>query len=355
MQLSVIVVDRNPAAAGAPTLLEVAPLTAVSGFELTETLNLPAALRLTVPSGLQEDAVRQRFADLTQAVELHVHDNDSGTQLFAGPVLGYQPKSVGGELAWDITTASLLDYPRRWRIEPDGSDLTFVGVDQALIAKALVDYYQALAYGHYGIVTSAVAATGVVRDRTYLAKEAHLIAQRLSELAAVDNGFDFDIDAATRQLRIYYPRRGIDRSATVIIDRSDVIDPSAQLSVGPEDICSEGFAVSTDTGLVGHATNAAMRASYGRTSFATAYSGISDAPTINAHATRLVTERSTYLHVPAAKTYPIGYSWDSFTLGDTVEYAYDYGAGLIVEHRRVLSRVLSVDVNGAETIEVGFK
>ncbi len=352
MTFAISVVSRAMAASAPPTLTEVDGFVAASDITITETLNRPMQLGFEILPSKQSSGILARFLDLTaQGTEIWVWD-DSGTQIFAGPLLGYNPKSAGDDIAWKIRAFGLLDYLRRWRIEPDGADQIYTQKDQAVIAKGLIDYHQGLTYGDYGIDTDNVSLTTVLRDRTYLAIEGHLIAQRLEELAAVDDGFDYRIDPANREFLVDYPESGTDRTSTIIIDSRSIADPSAQISIGPEDIASEGFGIGDD-GLVAHRTNFPLRAALGRSSFLASFSGITLQGTLDDHAQHLIDERSEQLHAPAKTLYPIGLAWEDFVLGDLVEFSYDYGAGTMTENRRILTRKLSI--KGAVTkIGVGF-
>lgn len=353
--LNISAVARVPQSAATPTLTEAGGFVAPSAIKLTETLNQPEQLSFVIVPSKQDPAVLERFTDLAAyATEVWAFCDETvcgGVKMFAGPLLGYSPKLNGDEMTWEIRAAGILDYLRRMQIEPDGAGLSYTATDQATIAKGLIDYYQALTFGHYGIDTSGVTTTGVTRDRTYPVPEAHLIAQRLAELAAVDNGFDYSIDPVTRDFIVHYPERGTDLTGSLIIDARSIADPSAQISAGPEDLVSEGFALGDD-GLVSHATNTTLRAAIGRSSFQSSFSGVTQQTTLDDHAQRLVDQRSTHLHDPAKVLFPIGLDWDDFGVGDLVEYAYDYGAGLVVEHRRVFSREMTIEDSGGVKIGV---
>lgn len=352
--INVSAVSRGMQVSSGPTLVEVDGIVAPQQFSLTETLNQPPELSFMMFPSKQAPAVLSRFLDMTaQGTEFWVWDDD-GTRLFSGEALGYSPALQGDDLVWTMRAVGLLSYLRRWRVEPDGADLVYTAVDQATIAKNLIDYYQALSYGNYGIGTSSVGTTGVTRDRTYPAIEAHLIAQRISELAAVDNGFDFYIEHASRDFKVAYPAQGTDKSNDIVIDSRGIADPSAQISVGPEDVASEGFGVG-DNELVSHQSNTTLRAALGRSGFAASFSGVSVQSTLDDHAQRLINQRSTQLHLPARTLYEIGFDWGDFGIGDLVEFAYDYGAGAMVEQRRIYSRQLSITSEGLRTIGVSLE
>lgn len=351
MALDVVAVDRAMAAAAPPTFTEVGALVGAESITITERLNAPEQLTFQVPADSQASEIKTRFRDPVDGTEVWVHDRDTGNRLFAGGLLGYQPRLREGSTLWAATAAGIFHYATRWWLEPDGPSKVYSGVDQALIAKDLIDYWQALSYGDYGIDTSSVVATGVTRDRSYFTPEAHNIAQRIQELSAVDNGFDFAVNPSTRELEIFYPFRGTDQTGTLIIDRRSIINPESMISVGPDDILSEAYAVS-DTGLVSHAVDAAMRAKYGRAGKSFAYSGISEQATLDDHAQLNVDQRGAYLHSLGVTSYPVAFDWSDFAVGDIVEYAFDHGAGTVVEQRRVLERKLTESSDGNRQITV---
>lgn len=352
--IDVVLVDRAMAAAAPPTFTEVGPLVGASGITIQEPLNQPEILDLTIPPASQDSAVLAKFTDLLDASEVWVHERTTGARLFAGPLLGYRPQLSRDGMVWTIRAEGILGYTKRMLApEPDDADLVFTGVDQANIAKGLIDYWQALSYGDYGIDTSSVTTTGVTRDRTYPVPEQHVVAQRLAELAAVNDGFDYHIDSTTRELVISYPSRGTDKTATVIIDGRSIVQPQSQISVGPEDIISDGFAVS-DSGLVSRYTDAAMREGYGRSAMSSSWQGITVQATLDDYAQRLQEQRNTPLHTLGAGMYPIGLGWQDFEPGDLVEFSYDYGGGLLTEQRRVVNRQVSIS-STAELIGVALE
>src|SRR5690606_10924314 len=345
-------VARLPSENGPPTLVEVDGFVSPWGWQLTEALNQPEELSFTIDPKKQTPELLLRFSDLAAyATEIWLWED--GELIFAGPLLGYAPRLAGEDIAWEVRATGLLSYLQRWRVRPSDPDLVFSGVDQALIAKGLIDYWQALPWGDYGIDTSSVATTGVTRDRTYAAVEAHLIAQRLSELAAVIDGFDFSIDPATREFLVHYPGRGQDLTDSIIVDSRSVADPSAQISAGPEDLVSDAYALGED-GLSAEAFDAGLRAAIGRSAFAGAFAGVTDPTTLADYAARLQVQRSTQLHIPPSTLIPVAFRWGDFGVGDLVEFNYDYGAGLLTEERRVLTRQRKVEDSGAELITVGL-
>ncbi|WP_214322099.1 hypothetical protein [Nonomuraea sediminis] len=73
------------------------------------------------------------------------------------------------------------------------SDLPFSAVDQIEIARGLLVHMQGRPHANIGL-NLQTGTSGVPRDRTYLASEGGTYGQRLTELAQVDNGFEWSIN-----------------------------------------------------------------------------------------------------------------------------------------------------------------
>ena len=93
---------------------------------------------------------------------------------------------------------------------------TYTQVDQATIARDLINAAQASAGGDIGVVVPSTPLTGVLRDRQPLAYsfERKNIGQLVDQLAAVIGGFEVSIDsslvddAPRATFRVWYPRKG---------------------------------------------------------------------------------------------------------------------------------------------------
>lgn len=112
------------------------------------------------------------------------------------------------------------------------STLTYTAVDQAAIAWDLISDTQGTTGGNLGITQGIGTTTGVTRTRTFEAGKT--IEETISQLAAVVNGFDWEIDAL-RKLNIFFPWRGssgvdfaisYDRSGGNVSQVTRSVDPS---------------------------------------------------------------------------------------------------------------------------------
>lgn len=346
------VAARTPQAAAPPTLVEVGPVLDARGLSWSsELVGAGAAEFTTDPSSLPED-IRTRLRSLTEyPCELWL-DRD-GTRVFAGPIIGLRP-GEDGDLT--VTAAGLLYYLRYMLV---ASDLTFAAVEQFTIARTLVSQWQALAYGNYGIDTSAATTSGVTRDRTYLGTvEEHPVLLRLEQLAAVIDGFDFWIDPQTRALELA-TSRGADLSASVILDRRGVTNPSAFHSVAAGDIASEAVGRSydpdADTVLTSAAANTTLRSTFGRCAVSGTFDGVVEQATLDGHTAALLTYRGVPFFTAQPQLVPVaGAGVEDFDVGDLVTWDFDDGLGRRTEVRRVNRRRVTVSDVGQEVLDVDF-
>lgn len=344
---------RVPASSGAPTLTEVDRLVTDS-ISYTDELNRPGSGAFGCPIRSLSDAVKERLADLA-AFPSEVWVYRDSTLAWAGEVqtIGLRGQTV------ELGCAGLLGYTHRMGVT---SDLTYAATDQFTIAKGLVDHWQGLAYGHYGIVTTGVGTSGVTRDRTYLRSELHNIGQRLAELGAVDNGFDLHVNAATRALVLSYPQRGTDLSASVFADQLNIDSAAVALSVAPDDLVSDISA--TGTGLNGSSegvtvyrerANTALRASYGRSWGSQNFDGVTVAATVDAHADARLAARGGVFFQPGVTLKPrVGCDVGDFGPGDTISYSYDAGLGVQSGTYRVAKVTVTADGDGKQRMAVEF-
>ena len=88
---------------------------------------------------------------------------------------------------------------------------------------------------------SQAGVSGVTRDATYLAKELHPILKRVQEMGQRINGFDVDVDPASRALQLWFPTRGVDRSTgedAIVFDTRNITSASTMFSVSPQHVAT---------------------------------------------------------------------------------------------------------------------
>lgn len=350
---TVSLVARTPQAAGPPLLVEVDRLV-VASISYTDELNRNGAGTFACPVRSLSSAVKGRLRDL-RATPCEVRVHADGAVAWAGEL---QTLGISGQ-AVSLNCSGLLGYTHRMGVT---ADLVYTGVDQFTIAKGLVDHWQGLAYGHYGLVTTGIGTSGVSRDRAYLRNELHPIGKRLAELGAVDSGFDIHVDSATRALVLSYPQRGANLSASMFLDHRNIDSASVMQSVAPGDVVSDVSLTSTyqnsaseNLTLYAARSTAAVRSSYGRSWDAVSLDGVSELATLNGHGDAFLAPRSQQLLQPGVTVlFRNGVAPGSIRPGDLVSYSYDAGLGLQSGVYRVAKVTIKVDESGSQRMELEF-
>lgn len=349
----VVLVARVPQSATSPTLTVIDRLI-VDNFAYVEELNRPGTANLGCPIRSMSSSVTGRLVDLAA--------NPSEVWIYADSTLAWageiQTLQIQGQTA-TLNCTGLLGYSYRMGVT---SDLIYSATDQFTIAKGMVDQFQALTYGNYGIDTSTVGTSGVTRDRTYLRNELHNIGQRLSELGAINNGFDLSVNPSTRKLVLTSPRSGSDLSASIFLDDRNIDSASIATSVAPEDLVSDISATGTsatssgvNTTLYSAQVTASVQTSYGRSWAGQNFDGVSVQSTLDDSAISFLNSRAVQLLQPGVTIVPrVGIDVGSFHAGDTVTYSYDAGLGLQTALLRVAKLTATVDTAGKQRLGVEF-
>lgn len=348
----VIVVARIPQPSGPPAFLEVDPIP-WRRVEITNALNKPQDLLVTCHVTRLTEGVLQRLrTPHALATELWV--TRDGTPIFAGPLQGWQ---VQGETL-SLRAKGLLQYLRMMVID---SDKRFDQVDQFEMAKWMVDQWQELEYGHFGIDTGAVGQSGVLRDGTYLRHELHNVLQRIEDLSARRNGFDFEVDPASRQLLLWYPTKGVDRSTgedAIVFDRRNITSRDMLCSIAPEDVASEGYGSSVSAGadepLLSVQANPELRATYGRVAITGTWHDISEQGTLDDHVRGMLDVRNQAVLMPGPRVRVTpDADLNAYGVGDTVYYDLPEPLGVSGAYR-IYSRRLVVEQDGHEMVDIEF-
>lgn len=347
-----VVVARVPQQAAAAQFFDVDPIE-WSTLQWTNSLSNPQELQITCLMAGLTDPVITRLRDLaTQPTELWLYRN--GRVVFAGPI---QTGSVNGE-SLTLNARGLMTYLSGMFVT---SDLVYKATDQFQVVKGLVDHWQALDYGNYGLDTSKITNSGVTLDVTYLKSELHNIGQRIIDLGKTATGFDVEVDPVTRQVQLWYPQKGVDRSSgedAVVFDARNIASSNIMFSVTPNDVASEAFgtgtANSSDGNLYGTAANLDLRAKYGRSGVSGTFSSVPDQSTLDTFVQALVNARNAALMVPGpeARDTPdadIG----SYGVGDTILYQPNELLTISSAYR-IRKQTVKVASTGQETLSLEF-
>lgn len=350
VQYELVCVARVPQASGPPLLLPVDPIDWV-GLGYTDELSKPQQLSASVNVSALTEPVIQRLRQLQElGTELWLYRN--GVMIFAGPLLGWQVQSD----TVTLNASGLLSY-LRWFYVLD--DLTFKQVDQHLIATRLIDQWQETPYGHFGIDTTTVTASGVQRDATYLKKELHQVSKRVEELGLRQNGFDIEIDPSSRTLRCWYPQQGVDRSTgedAVIFDARNITSGDIICSAAPGDVASDVFGTGTgnDSTIWSEKANQDMRQSFGRAGYAQTFDGVSEQATLDSYTQGALDARDSVLLVPGPGVRTTtDADLASYDVGDVVAYQLHEQLGVDGAFR-IRKRTVTVSKVGTEQTAVEF-
>lgn len=338
-------VARTPALTGPPTLEVVAPLRSTS-LSVTEELSRDGAVDLSVPlSQLGPDA-KARLADpLMFPCEIRVERDRQ--LLWQGPLwtVGLQGQTV------TIHARGLLAYLKYMVVGPDTGSLTFAGHDQHFIVRDLIDAWQTLDWGHYGLDTTAITASGQTRDRSYDAAELPDFYDLATKLGEVRGGFDLEV-TADRRVLCHYPDKGQLRDAW--LDARNIDSADEQRSVADGKVASVAYANTGDDEAaldIAVATDQAVLEAFGRAAHATSRDGVRVQSTLDDAAQAALDARKATDWQPGPGIRPVAeMGIDDVAVGDWLEYRYDAGLGLVSDQVRVVKRQVSVDADGAERL-----
>jgi len=329
-------------------MAEIGPLFAE--VEITENLYGPDHVTLYVDIGTLSGSVKAKLRNL-RAAPLEVRIYRDTVLIFEGPV-------VGGNKTGQILTLTCFDPSSHLDYMLVTTDKTFTATDQFTIAKTLVDDWQALDYGDYGIDTSGIGTSG--QDRTLEltgTTEMPSVGEIIRDLGEADNGFDQSIDYDSRAL-VLTTVRGSDLSGDVFLERGIGSD-DVGFTVSPGNIASDVYMTgvsSTAVPITAVKTNTTLRSTFGRVGLGSTVDQVSEQALLDDLAQGAVDARAEPYFQPSSGLVPVsGARVDDFNVGDTVSYAFDAGLGQQTGSYRVTRRQISVKNNGTERISVEFE
>lgn len=341
----VSVFGRTPAAATAPTLTELDPITTWTSLRWHRELNAPDTYTISAPVADLPASIRTPLTHL-HTTPLELQFTRDGEVVGRGPVVDLEIDA--GVIT--INARGLLYYLDYMIVE---SAFSRANTDQATIIKDLIDYYQSLSYGNYGLVTSGLTTVGVLRSMTVDEGEFPTIGEKVAQWLDNLNGMDLWVDPATRQVLSAYPTRGTDLSATVVLDARVIRDDVYGVSVAAGMLASEGFA--TADAVTGTYADTTLRSTFGRSGVAASSSSITESATVAALAQMAQEIRATPLTTLGVGQFVAvtGVDVGDFAEGDTVGFVYDAGLGTVDTTVRLRTFAVSVE-DTRELLEVGF-
>jgi hypothetical protein len=212
---------------------------------------LTARWSLNAPGSLEVDF--NVYADLGGAAlgQNELQLKRAGTCVWAGPWLGSDVDARAKDLK--VTAEGLWIW---FRSRVVTSDLVYSGVEQHTIGWNLLNHTQGQTFGSLGITNGTANGTAHNRNRFYCAAARPNIGDEVEAFTELDDGFDFEIDPATRAFNTWAPQRkaasGITLDGTKVDRLTYTEDVRGQLTfvtgIGSDD-CGPVIAEASDTGL----------------------------------------------------------------------------------------------------------
>jgi hypothetical protein len=192
------------------TIIGELPLT---GVAFTQQLNQAGTFSgHLLLSGINTDKFNVDNSTIPAKCGLYV-DRD-GILVWGGVIWGRTYNSE--EQTLSITAREWISYFERRRIT---QTVDFVGIDQLVIAKTLIEDAQDKPYGDIGIGYNSEGETtsGILIDRVYYYYELKNVFQAIQDLSRQSDGFDFHVDIEydgvtglpAKYFNTYYPRSGL--------------------------------------------------------------------------------------------------------------------------------------------------
>lgn len=343
-----------------PTRTAVGPLP-FGRLSLAEELSRPGRLDCGVAlDQLPAESHKHLFDPFTNPAEISLDRRGRDrtrrrvfTGLLTSPAIR-QGRSV------QIRASGLLAYLAYMMVDGNTGAYSFSGVDQHQIVKSLVDGWQALDYGHLGIDTSQVADAGKTRTVDYPLGAIHIVLDRAVELGERQGGFDIAVDHDTRELELWTPSRGTDRSDQVHFDARNISSADEDRSVAPGESATSVHAVSSggdpdDTVLTSTVTDLEAMKKFGRRGHGISERNIVEQASLDDKAQQALDERTSMRFEPGPQMQlAVGADWDDFAVGDRVDVRFDAGLGETRTQPRVAKRRLQVAADGTEKLRLGF-
>ena len=346
-----VAVARIPQTSGLPSLFEIDPIDWVS-LTHTEELNGIPTLSATAKINNLTEPILQRLRNMEQMpTELWLYRN--GKQVFGGPLMGY---NVNDE-SITFSAQGIMAYLKSMYVT---KDLNYKNVDQFSVVTGLIDQWQVLPYGNFGIDTSGISPSGVLRTVTYLRKELHMVDKRIDDLTKSATGFDISIDPTNRKLQLYYPLRGVDRSTgedAVVFDDRNITSSNITGSIAPTDLASEGLGTANSSAedvLIAEQSNLELRAKYGRTGIVQTFSDVTEQAVLNSSVQALIDARKEALLIPGPNVrVTVDADLSMYDVGDTVDYQLHSQLAVSGAYR-IRKRSVAVSETGTESVSVEF-
>lgn len=283
------------------------------------------------------ESTKARLRDgLRGPMELWIYRN--GVQVYAGPLLA--PRIEDRHITF--TSTGLLTYLSWMALT---TQFVRAQTDQVLAFAEIVDVYQSLDYGHWGLDTGGLGANGIRTNLQLLPTSPQTFDQVLEDLTGGAESFDVWADPATRRLVSMVPRRGSDLSSNVIIDDRQITSSSWSASYAPGQVATDVLVTAQTPGfgpVLAVAGDPTLRALAGRRTLVLSVPSVTTASEINAHAAQAVADYGTQVITLSQSLVPVDLPFGVVGAGDTVTIDQDFGLGPMSSSRRIKGAAVSV-------------
>jgi hypothetical protein len=233
------------------------------------------------------------------------------------------------------------------------ADKVYTNQEQFDIAWDLINFTQSKTDGNLGIVRATVDPSLVLRSRTYNGYERKNLGEALQELAAVDNGFDFEITSDKRWVT-YYPNKGIAQGTIFELDKN-IQGLSWNLDATPT--ANEVTAIGSGSGattLTSVATDTSQRFLQGLMQDSVAFPDVLEQATLDSHAVEELRLSKVIRDSPQISLVTQDPPFGSYSVGDSITLKAQAGYININKQYRITSITVQVSNEGKETVELFF-
>lgn len=348
----VVLVRRTPQVSSAPTLDLIAPI--LPAGPLYYSREVSADGQIAVSQGVEQihPSVSSLLIDMeNNPLELWVY---RGTDLVqAGPLISWQVQNE----TITYQARGLLYYTRYMYIWPNTIRYRKF-TDQFTIVKDIIDQWQDQNYGNFGLDTSSIGTSGITRKPTYSAQDLNSVSDVMAELGNNDVGFDYFVNPSTREVELYYPRMGTDKSDSVILGGLHREVPSVAYSLaartfGNIALQTGSWHKSTQGTFVyrGEQSDSTKIVNFGRAAVADSSAELRRPSDVNDYATALL-EKHNQPHWTFSNEFIVssGGFIEDYDAGDTVTIDIDLGFENVIVEVDILTKGVRVDTAGREQV-----
>jgi len=337
----------------------------VESLSYTETLNRDGGFSISMP--LVTTTAADKLDNQVSALQITDATLDVGA---TGIFFQRDQRILWGGLVWtidadvaantmNIAGAGLMSYFRH-RFITDTT--TYTATDQLEMARLLIDKAQAVGGGNIGVSTSDTNTSGVLRDRTYYGYEYKNFAEAITQLAEVQNGFDFYIDSffdsnneIASEFRSVYPATG--RRTSFVFD----IDNNCQalrFTVNGSSLGNAVYAIGAGNGedmLRSEVTDTSGLAARPKLEKVTSHKNVSVTSTLQTHADRELSRSVQPVKTLGLTVYPdVDPVLGSYIVGDQVYVRGEYGYVTLDGWYRIVDLTVGVSAGQYETINLSL-